>query len=112
MRRVIYIIGGAAVLFGSFLVALWLTQPSDTQRLAAQRITSYSDLPNLAQNIGLQRSEQFKGAIYRINRINEREVNLSGWLADLEGDSHRWTSSCSSMGRWLQRRKQRASAPM
>ena len=100
MKRIIYIIGGAAVLFGSFFITLWLTEPeiavtpqtaadgrSDTDRLAAQRISNYSDLPKAAQSVGLRFSARMKGFIDGISRINEREVNMAGWLADPEGNS-------------------------
>jgi hypothetical protein len=87
MRLTIYIIIGAAVLFGSFFITLWLTEPSVTRGLEGQRISNYSDLPKAAQNVGLSHSEELKGFIDVISRINEREVNITGWLADPLGDS-------------------------
>ena len=60
--RIIYIICGAAVLFGSFFITLWLTEPpSDTQLLTLQRILNYSDLPKAAENAELRLSEQMAG---------------------------------------------------
>jgi hypothetical protein len=84
--RLIYVTAGAALLFGSFFITLWLTEP-DTERLAAQRILNYSDLPKAAHNVGVRFSKQMIGAIDVISRINEREVNIAGWLADLQGNS-------------------------
>jgi hypothetical protein len=88
MRRTIYIICGAAVLFGSFFITLWLTEPqSPPERLEDQRISNYSDLSNATQNVGLRLSEQMKGEVDSINRITEREVKMEGWLADPQGNS-------------------------
>ena len=88
LRRIIYVTCAAAVLFGSFFITLWLTEPpSDKERLAAQRILNSSDLPKAAQNVGLRFSEQLKAAVDQINRVNEREVRMGGWLADLQGNS-------------------------
>ena len=75
---------------GSFLLAaLMLTGCSEddpSKRLAAQRILNYSDLPKAAENVGLRLSEQMAGNVDVLNRINEREVNMSGWLADRQGN--------------------------
>jgi hypothetical protein len=100
MRRLILIFSGLVVLFGSFFLTLWLTEPdttlgppntavsrSDTERLAAQRISNYSELPEATYSAGLRLSQQLKGVIDGINRVNEREVNIAGWLADPEGDA-------------------------
>jgi hypothetical protein len=113
MRRIVYIVGAAAILFGSFFITLWLTEPEVTfapktaadgnsaavvpktaadgnsaaDRLASQRIVTYSDLETAAQNAGLRRSEQMKGVIDVLVRINEREVHMEGWLVDPEGSS-------------------------
>jgi hypothetical protein len=88
MPRIIYIIVGAVVLFSSFFVTLWLTEPrSGIQRFAAERITNYSDLPKAAQDVGFGVSERMQGNIEGINRTNGREVNMFGWLADAQGNS-------------------------
>jgi hypothetical protein len=88
MRRIIYIIVGAVVLFSSFFITLWLTEPrSGIQRFAAERITNYSDLTNAAQNIGFRVSEGMKGNIDGLKRTNGPEVNMWGWLADPQGNS-------------------------
>ncbi len=100
MRRISYIIGGVAVVVGSFFITLWLTEPeivvrpqnvadyhSNTERLAAQRISSYPDLTKAAQNVGLSLSGQMKGVIDVVERVNEREVHIAGWLADPAGGS-------------------------
>jgi hypothetical protein len=88
MRRTIYIICGAAVLFSSFFITLWLTEPeAPPERLEDQRISNYSDLSNAAQNVGLRLSVQMQGVVDAISRINEREVKIVGWLADPQGNS-------------------------
>ena len=94
--RVIYVAGGAVVLFGSFFITLWLTEPdvpkavdnrSDTERLAAQHVSTYPELENAAANAELRFSRQLQGVVDGVNRVNEHEVNMVGWLADREGDA-------------------------
>ena len=88
MRLIVYIIGGAVVLCGSFFITLWLTEPeAPPQRLEDQRISHYNDLPTAAQNAGLRYSEQMKGNVDVFSRINEGEVKVDGWIADPLGDS-------------------------
>jgi hypothetical protein len=60
---------------------------SDTERLASHRISNYSDLREAAQDVGLRFSEQLRGWVDEIGRIDEREVNMAGWLADAQGNS-------------------------
>ena len=99
MHRAILIVSGAVALFSSFFLTLWLMEPnstavptsatgrlSDTERLAAQRISGYAELSAAAINVGLRESQQLKGSIDGVNRVNEREVNMAGWLADTDGN--------------------------
>ena len=59
MRLIVYIIGGAVVLCGSFFSTLWLTEPeAPPQRLEDQRISHYNDLPTATQNAGLARIDE------------------------------------------------------
>jgi hypothetical protein len=94
MSRIIYIICGAVVLFGSFFVTLWLTQPEspperlENQRLENQRISNYVDVRNAAQNVGLSPSAMMQGVVDTISRINKAEVKIEGWLADPSGKSN------------------------
>jgi hypothetical protein len=91
MRRLILIVSGVVALFGSFFLTLLLTEPditvgppnaadsrSDTERLATQRVSNYLELPKAAYNVGLRLSQQLKGVIDGIDRINEHEVNMGG----------------------------------
>jgi hypothetical protein len=99
MRRPIYIGVLLAVLLGSFFLTLWLldegnddlvnsTDPrSDGERLASHRVANYSDLRNAARDAKLRFSMSIIGTVDSLTRINERDVTLSGWLADPEGDS-------------------------
>ena len=78
------------VMSSVLLAALMLVNCSEdhpSQRLAAQRILNYSDLPKAALNVGLLLSEQMAGNVDVFKRVNEREVNMSGWLADRQGNS-------------------------
>jgi len=113
MKTIIYAICGAAVLFGSFFITLWLTEPEATftpkttaddhlpavapklgaeghsaaDRLGSQRIVTYADLETAAQNAGLHLSEQMKGVVDVLVRIDERKVHMEGWVVDPEGSS-------------------------
>jgi hypothetical protein len=88
MRYIFYFIGGAAVLLGSFVVTLWLTEPqSPSARLKDQRISNYADILRATQEAGLHSSPEMQGNIDAISRINEREVKIEGWLADPGGNS-------------------------
>ena len=76
------------VLCVSFFSTLWLTEPEAApQRLEDQRISHYNELPTASQNAGLRYSAQMKWAVDEFSRINEREVKVSGWVADPLGDS-------------------------
>src|SRR5882672_7980436 len=96
MSRAAYVVFLLAVLFGSFFITLWLTEPkvpetpdnrSDAQRLAAYPISGSSDLTKSAQDAKLILSRRLSGHVDVIRRINERDVWLAGWAADREGDS-------------------------
>src|SRR4029453_16214252 len=96
MQRLLYIGTLVIVLLGSFLLTLWVTGtgPSNSEdtdpvskRLAARQVSDYAELSSVARNLGLTPSQRIKGNIDAINRINEREVAIVGWLADLEGDA-------------------------
>jgi hypothetical protein len=60
---------------------------SDSERLASQRVTDYSGLRGAASRAGLRFSLDMIGAIDGYSRLNEREVAISGWVADPEGDA-------------------------
>ena len=96
MQRLLYIGTLVIVLLGSFLLTLWITGtgPSNSEdtgpvskRLAARQVSDYSELRSVARNLGLTPSQRIKGNIDAINRINEREVAIAGWLADVDGDA-------------------------
>ena len=119
--RVIYVAGGAVVLFGSFFITLWLTEPdvpkavdnrSDTERLAAQHVSTYPELENAAANAELRFSRQLQGVVDGVNRVNEHEVNMGGGLPIAREMRRRCTFLCSFWGRWLRLRKRTASVPM
>jgi hypothetical protein len=80
-----------AVLVGSFVLTLWLTdvgvpEGSELERFAASRILNRSDLIEAAVDAGLRPSSQMDGRIESMNRINSSEVAITGWLADHRGD--------------------------
>src|SRR5258706_1792184 len=88
MSRAAYVVFLLAVLFGSFFITLWLTEPqvvsapdnrSDAERLATYPISGSSDLAKSAQDAKLIFSQQLSGNVDGISRIDERDVGLSGW---------------------------------
>jgi hypothetical protein len=91
---------GLAVFLGSFFVALWLLEDerdtlsgstdtrSDSERLASEQVKDYSELRRAARKAGLKLSLNMVGTIDRYSRVNERDVAISGWLADPEGDAN------------------------
>jgi hypothetical protein len=93
MRRVAYIGVLAVAAFATgFLITLWYidTRPpmdirSPIEQLAEKRVSNYPELHRWADTLGLPISRRMKGFIEGINRINNREVSISGWLADPEG---------------------------
>jgi len=96
LRGATYVVFLSAVFFGSLFITLWLTEPevpsktddrSDAERLAGYPISDSSDLAKSAQNANLILSRRLSGYVDSIRRIDEREVELSGWAADRQGDS-------------------------
>jgi hypothetical protein len=94
LRRGSYISFLLAVLFGSFFVTLWLTEPqvsntadnrSHAQRLAAYPISNGSDLAKSAYEADLVPSQRLGGHVEAIRRIDEQKVDLVGWAADGNG---------------------------
>jgi hypothetical protein len=94
LRRAADIIFLLAVLFGSFFVSLWLTEPqlpnapdnrSHAERLAAYPISNGSDLAKSAYEADLIPSQRLSGHVDAIRRIDEQKVDLGGWAADGNG---------------------------
>jgi hypothetical protein len=94
LRRAAYTVFLSAVLFGSFFITLWLTDPqapntldnrSHAQRLAAYPISNGSDLAKSASEAGLIPSQRLDGRIDVIRRIDEQKVDLAGWAVDGKG---------------------------
>ena len=99
-RAIVQIVVSAAILFSSFFITLWLTEPdtsstrpqnmgnrSNAELLAGRGISNSSNLVKAAEEIGLRVSREMKGNVDLINRINQSDVNMVGWLADAEGDA-------------------------
>jgi hypothetical protein len=85
----------AAMLLISFLITLHFIgngatplatdELSDVDRLARRDIYDRGDLIQAAVAAGLHSSDQIRGALDEITRINEREVAIKGWLVDPSG---------------------------
>jgi hypothetical protein len=92
--HIAYIVLLLAVLFGSFFVTLWLTEPevpkapdnrSHAERLAAYPISNGSDLAKSASKADLILSPRLSGHVEAIRRVDEQKVDLAGWAADGHG---------------------------
>src|SRR5262245_47266916 len=98
MRRVARLMLLVAVALCSFGLTLWATAPttapsgsgdfhSDVERIASYGISSQTALIEAALSIGYSRSRQMAANVDGMNRINDREVAVQGWLADPGGDA-------------------------
>jgi hypothetical protein len=96
LRRAAYIVFLLAVLFGSFFVTLWLTEPqvpnaldnrSDAERLATYPISDLSGLTKSAQEAKLIFSRRLLGWVDAIYRTDDRAVGINGWAVDPQGGS-------------------------
>lgn len=94
LRRAAYIVFLLAVLFGSFFITLWLTEPgvrtapdnrSGAERLADYAISNSSDLVKSAYDADLIPSRRLSGHVDAIRRVDEQKVDLAGWATDREG---------------------------
>jgi hypothetical protein len=94
LRRAAYIVFLSAVLFGSFFITLWLTEPqvpnvldnrSPAERLTAYLVSNSSNLAKSASEAGLIPSKRLDGRVDAIRRIDEQKVDLAGWAADGNG---------------------------
>jgi hypothetical protein len=86
-RRAAYAVFLSSVLFGSFFITLWLTEPQVpnapdnrllAQRLAANPISSGSDLAKSAYEADLIHSQRLPGHVGAIRRIDEQKLGLTG----------------------------------
>lgn len=90
------------ILFGSFFTTLWLTEPAPNNgtaetnlissgpaidRLASLPVSNLRDLGQLAERAGLQPARSMRGNIDAVARANDRDVTVSGWLVDRNGDA-------------------------
>jgi hypothetical protein len=94
LRRAAYIVFLSAVLFGSFFITLWLTEPewpnapgnrSPSELFAAYPISNSSNLAKSASEAGLIPSQRLDGHADVIRRIDEQKVDLLGWAGDGQG---------------------------
>jgi hypothetical protein len=98
MRRLLYLGLLGAVLIGSFFLTLWQIDSEKEQsdrrnaratagQLEGKTVLNYSSLEQVARGGGLRRGQQMSGSIDALTRLNERDVAIAGWLADLNGDA-------------------------
>ena len=98
MRRIGFIGLLLATLFGSFFVSSRLldsfSRPNladdkrpDAEKLGDYSVLNFGDLVEAAVGIGMHRSGDLRGVVDEINRINDSQVEMKGWLADSTGDS-------------------------
>jgi hypothetical protein len=88
---------GISALVGSFLLTLWLTAPGTppankaeppslaVEVLAAHLVPDERILRAAAKAAGLQPSDQLRGFIDEVARLDRAQVKIRGWAADLAG---------------------------
>jgi hypothetical protein len=90
-RGAAYTVFLLSVLFGSFFITLWLTEPQVpnapdnhllAERPAANPISSSSDPAKSGYEADLIPSQRLSGHVDAIRRIDEQKVGLTGWAAD------------------------------
>jgi hypothetical protein len=108
VRTIVFLGLGCAVLLGSFFLTLWLMQSrpansgaattlepkspaasnstSGADRIASHTVSNGRELAAAASASGLQVSPRLRGNVDALKRISGREVTVTGWLADMEGD--------------------------
>jgi hypothetical protein len=121
--RKIRLIGTLLVVFiGSFFVTLWLTEPgtppnttddrSAAERLGGHNISNGSDLIEAAKDAGLHySSNRMQGFVDSMSRVNDRDVNITGWFADPEGDARPLTLLIFVAGRKVAATQTRGERP-
>jgi hypothetical protein len=92
MQRTIYLGSAIGILFASFALTLWLTTPERPAPpmidvLHGRSISNNAELNDAAAAAGWHAAQDMRGKVERINRVNEREVVIGGWLADPAGDA-------------------------
>jgi hypothetical protein len=90
---------GAGVLVGSFLITLWLTEPTTPPDIkpappsiksdifAANLVRDERTLPAAANAAGLKPSDKLKGVVDTVTRLDSAQVRIDGWAVDLHGEN-------------------------
>lgn|SRR5262245_25771182 len=90
---------GAGVLVGSFLITLWLTEPTTPPDIkpappsiksdifAAYLVRDERTLPAAANAAGLKPSDKLKGVVDTVTRLDSAQVRIDGWAVDLHGEN-------------------------
>jgi hypothetical protein len=97
-RRLSLAIGCLAAMLGSFFLTLRFIEKANrpreeidaraaSERLAGRRVANNAELTAIASEIGLKFAPRMLGHTDAVDRVNEREVVIGGWLADPEGDA-------------------------
>jgi hypothetical protein len=84
-------ISGACAAALAFAVALWLTSPGTPPAgvaiLASAAVSDATSLMAAVQTAGLRGTQDLKGAIESIARIDNERVTIKGWAVDKTGSS-------------------------
>lgn len=81
---------GLFVLIASFLLTFWFVgtgaSVSPVALLANSQVSDDESLTDAAITAGLRPSLSLKGAIDQLARLNEKQIRISGWSADSNGN--------------------------
>ena len=83
MRAIAYLVGGLAVLVGSFLITNWVLSQNDDLNW---KFTDEASLVAAATAAGFSQSPNIHGGVDNITRIDGEKVRISGWAADFSSE--------------------------
>jgi hypothetical protein len=81
---------GLLVSIGSFLLTFWFVgtgaSTSPLTILMSSRVSDDESLSDAAISAGLRPSLTLKGAVDQLTRLNEKQIRITGWSADSNGN--------------------------
>jgi hypothetical protein len=81
---------GFLVLIGSFLLTFWLVgtgaSTSPLNILMSSHVSDDESLSDAAISAGLRPSLTLKGSVDQLTRLSEKQIRITGWSADSNGN--------------------------
>jgi hypothetical protein len=83
MQRIGFLLGGLAVLVGSFLITNWILSKNEGLNW---RFTDEASLDAAATAAGFRSSKDLSGSVDIVVRVDNKKVTAMGWALDIFGD--------------------------